>query len=326
MVEDINISDKKEESLNGEKMVNTMISLNNTVNSIIREIDFSGIIKTVTALSSTISKMLSSDYMTSIKETFAKLANAIEEAHDNPYSYLNFYDYQNSLDEFHWAWPFDISPEELKQLIEQANDEIEFDRLIASYFTKERLQNMFYIIENGLPRRHTVIFGQIKKAFYNRQYALMNTATVAIIENILGIVLKDKGCTKRKGILKPIIKYYADNYMFHDLSFLFELQMLSNNIDLIFSDYRFGSKVFIESNKKVRRHLSAHGYMFSNRRIDSIMLLNTLAAILINIDYITPFEKTVEKSKNKKLFIICTKDYVIRNRIQKITGIESLEN
>lgn len=297
-----------------------MISFSNAVSSIMREIDISGIIKTISALSSSISRILSSDYMISIKESFAKLAQEYEEAHNNPYSYINFYDYQDTLNRFHWAWPFEITPEELKNLIEQVKDEREFDRLLASYFTKARLRNMFIIIESRLSRRHRVILRQIKNAFYSRQYALMNTATVAIMDNILGIVLRDKGCNARKEILKPIIEYYADNYSFHDVDFLFELQMLSNNINLIFGDYDFGNKVIIESNKKIRRHLSVHGYMFSNSRIDSIMLLNTLAALLLNMKYILPFEKTINRNK-KKNFYIYTKDYVIRNRIQKTLEI-----
>ena len=158
-------------------------------------------------------------------------------------------------------------------------------------------------------------------AYNQGQYALINNAIFSIIDNLLSVVLKNKGRTTRKGILQPIIEYYSNNYRFADIDFIFQLQMLSNNINLIFSDYNFAETKELETHKKARRHLSAHGVKYSNRRCDSVMLLNTLTSLLDNMKYIEPFSDSLEY-KNK-MFCISAKKYVITNRIRKQVHIES---
>lgn len=99
--------------------------------------------------------------------------------------------------------------------------------------------------------------------------------------------------------------------------------MLSNNINLIFDNYDFAKNKKIDTHKKVRRHLAAHGVNYSNRRCDSVMLLNTLTSLLDNMKYIEPFSESLEY-KNKA-FYINAKKYVITNRIKKQVHIEPME-
>ena len=290
------------------------------------QIDFPRINASITAMTKQVigffSTIAVSDYMASFKEAFSSFYDKLHEAMNNPYSYINYMDYQKQLDAFHWAWPYDIQPEELKQILEQVEDEKGFDKLMLSFFSKERIEDMFAYTLECLPRKHKIIYSQIKTAYNEKQYALINNAILSIIDNLLGGILKDKGNTKRKYILNPIIEFYADNYSLADIGFIFELQMLSNNIDMIFSDVDFNKHIDLQSNKKVRRHLSAHGVMYSNKRSDSVMLLNTLAALMGNLKYITPFKNSLSYNKKKKVFMIDLKEYALKNRITKQLGIE----
>ena len=235
-----------------------------------------------------------------------------------------YMDYQKKLDTFHWAWPYGIQPEELKQIIEEAEDEKGFDKQMLSFFSKGRIDNLFSYTLNLLPRKHKIIYSQIRIAYYEEQYALINNAIFSIIDNLLGVTLIDKGKTKRNYILKPIIEFYANNYSLGNIGFIFELQMLSNNIDLIFSNINFNEHIDLESNKKVRRHLSAHGVMHSNKRSDSVMLLNTLAALVENMKYIVPFNSSLIYNIKKESFEIVMKEYVLRNRLRKQLGMETV--
>lgn len=316
---------EKKFDLNGVgDIIAAMGRAGNIINSIINSEQIKNTINIMSSFGKWVSDIVSSDYMKSVSTSFAKFGKIILDAYDNPNSIVNYYEYQKELEKFHWAWPFEISADELKMLIEQANNEKEFDRIILSFFSKDRVQKMLSYIYDNLPRKHKVIFKQIEEAYGNKHYAIVNNAVFSIIDNILSTVLKDKGCTSRKGLLLPIIDYYSDNFDIKDVCFLIQFQMLSNNIDLVFEDYDFNN-VAINTNKKVYRHLSIHGYMYSNNKVDTIMLLNTLAAVLVNRPYIIPFKNTLvrrNKGKNRK-FIINTKLYVVRNRIFKGLNILS---
>ena len=266
------------------------------------------------------SKAINSEYTKSIRDSLLAMSKAYSEAKNNPNSFINYYDYQEKLDNFHWAWPYGITAQELKTLLENVDDEKQFDNKMASFFTSERLAAMFEEIKTLLPRKHKVVFEQIVFSFDNKNYALVNNGLMSIIDNILILPLKNRGCVNRSGILHPIITFYADNYSLSKTDFLFELQMLSNNVDLLFYDYDFNKKIHIDSNKKVRRHLSTHGQKYSNNRTDAIMIFNTLWALLINIDYLSPFKRTL--IRKKKIFCVDTKDYVIVNRIYKELEIQ----
>lgn len=315
-----------------EKTISTLSQIGNIIDKFIHSEQIKNTIRVVSEFGNFVSNVASSDYMQSVKDNFIRFENAVVEANNNPDSALNYYKYQKQLKAFHWAWPFNISAEELKILVEQANNEKEFDSIIMSFFSKDRIQEMFSFISNNMPRKHKVVFNQIVEAYRNKHYVLINNALFPIIDNILGILVDDKGCVTRRGLLHPIIKFYSENYRLSDIYFIFPLQMLSNNIDLIFENSDFND-VKIKTNKKVYRHLSAHGYMYSNNRVDTIMLLNTLTALLINMPYIDPFRNAIVKKSNKnkkkkkqenkkqenleQIFDIEKCPYVIRKRIYK---------
>lgn len=325
----------------------SITSNTSAMKDIIRPIDFSGITSSLMRMHDIInhlntpllkeslfmisktvasfSTIIVSDYMKSMRESFLAIGKVFEEARNNPDSYFNYHDYQEKLDNFHWAWPYGITSQELKILLEKVENEKQFDRVMVSFFSKKRVNEMFDDMNDLLPRKHKVMFCQIVSAFESGNYALANNGLISIIDNLLIDLLKNKGCVNRKGILHPIIDFYADHYNFSDVDFLFEVQMLSNNIDLIFGDYNFGDKIKIDSNKKVRRHLSAHGYMYSNNRADVIMLMNTLIALLVNIVYFKPFRGTLIRDKKTKLFIIVTSPYVVINRIGKELDVKKGE-
>lgn len=60
--------------------------------------------------------------------------------------------------------------------------------------------------------------------------------------------------------------------------------VLNDNINVIYETVDFNKRIKIKTNKKVRRNPSQHGKYFSNRKIDTIMLLNTVYYLLIVMD------------------------------------------
>ena len=79
-------------------------------------------------------------------------------------------------------------------------------------------------------------------------------------------------------MFKPIIENLDENI--DDRMLVLEVMILSNNIDIIYEDISFTQKIVINTNKKTRRNPCQHGQAFSNRKIDTLMLLNTMYYLL----------------------------------------------
>ncbi len=311
----IKISSKENNSSYSESIAQISESVRIIGQTLSKMFGYDNTVSDLKKLGETLAKLASTAYMSSVKEAINSIVASAYEAEKNPNSYFNYVKYRKLLREFHWAWLFNITPEELKLLLEKANNEEEFDELAASFFDDGKIQSMFSFITEMLPRRHRVMFKQVKFAFNNKCYALVNSSVMSIIDNLLSVVIKNKGRSTRKEILNPIIKFYFDNYRLGDIGFAIEISILSNNIDLLFDDYSFGGRINVGTHKKVRRHLSLHGVKYSNQRIDSIMVLNTLATLMKNMKYLKPFENSLIY-KGKK-FLINLNEKAIYKRINK---------
>lgn len=59
---------------------------------------------------------------------FQDIITAWQEILNNPNSVINYTNYENKLDNFHWAWPFQFDASAIKELTETVNDEKDFDK------------------------------------------------------------------------------------------------------------------------------------------------------------------------------------------------------
>lgn len=213
---------------------------------------------------------------------------------------LSFSKYELDLKNYNWAFPYFIDVEELHSILKSVSDEKEFDVIINNKCTNKILYFILEQIQEIIPDRHKILIRQIKKNISLKNYIIINNALLSIIDNCLSFYLEDKGCVSRKEFFKPIIEIYDGLEVNSNTFFVFELVMLSNNIDFIFDSIDFNN-VIIDSHKEIRRHTSIHGFKYSNKRIDSIMLINTLMSLLNISKFISPFEKSlVYDRKNKK--------------------------
>lgn len=270
--------------MNEEQMRNAITiatELSNAVVRITNNISHSllNLIENLKPVINQVSKIMTTEFMTGFSNALRNFAEQIQLAENNPNSYFNYMYYQEDLDNMHWAWPYEIEAEELKYLLENAHSEKEFDALMRKFFKPEKIEKMIGEMLLSLPNRHQMMLKQAKNAFDRGDYAIANNALMSIIDNLLSEYILNKGQNKRVGILVPMIEYYK-GFPLRKVDFIFELYMLSNNIDFIFQDYRFNESIKIETNKKVRRHPSLHGVKYSNKRTDALLLLNTLVNLI----------------------------------------------
>lgn len=232
---------------------------------------------------------------------FKDLADLIEKAQKNPDSLINWCNYSKKLSEYLWTIPFDISSRNLKEIFELINSEKEFDDYMKKYFTKTKINELFESIENNLPIKHKIMFKQVKKAFLHNSYSLAIVGIMSIIDELCSYFLIDKGCNGRQNLFEPIIKDLDDRGA--DKFSILGLMILSENLNVIYESVEFNEKIKINTHKKARRNPSQHGRSFSNRKVDAIMLLNTMFNLLIIQKELKHYKNKLYKNRNKEFYI-----------------------
>ncbi|MCI9083658.1 MAG: hypothetical protein HFI70_15595 [Lachnospiraceae bacterium] len=202
------------------------------------------------------------------------------------------------MERFYWVWPYGITGEKLKNIIEKCQTENDFDKEMQRYFSRQRMQNIFEDTYNRLPKHHKMLFKQAEHSYWRRDYAIANNALMSIIDNLLKNYMYYSGNTKRKGVMEPMVDYYG-GFTPREVPFYLRMEMLSHCINFIFQRHDFSNAIHIETNKKANRHTAVHGFKYSNKRIDTILLINTVYEILYHKKYMKPFEGTIKiKGKN----------------------------
>ena len=227
-------------------------------------------------LLSNINSLLSRLYIPKVTNCLSSIGFSFLKSIKDPHSFASYCNYDEKLGDYHWSFPYYVTIEELYSLLESINNEKEFDDRMLCIFNNDKLFEMIDIIIKTIPKHHVTMLKQIKIGISTNSYLLVNNALLSIIDNCLSIYLENKGRLKRQGIFKPIINVFEKCYIKTIPEFYFNLNILSNNIDWLFEDYDFGKKIEIGSNKKIRRHPALHGVKYSNKRIDTVMLLNNL--------------------------------------------------
>ena len=92
--------------------------------------------------------------------------------------------------------------------------------------------------------------------------------------------------------------------------------ILSENLNVIYENIEFNEKIKIDTHKKARRNPSQHGRLFSNRKIDAIMLLNTMFNLLTVQKELKYYKNKLYKKK--KFYIPNNKERkIIKNKIKE---------
>ncbi|MDE7422106.1 MAG: hypothetical protein K2N51_00150 [Lachnospiraceae bacterium] len=228
-----------------------------------------------------------------ISTPFQKFNELYEKAEAEPNSVINHLKYEKTLEGFYWAWPYCITGEKIKNILEKCQAENDFDKEMQKYFSRQRMQNIFKDTYNGLPRHHRMLFKQVEHSYWRRDYAIANNALMSIIDNLLKKYMFHSGNIRRKGIMEPMTNYYG-RFTPKEVPFYLRMEMLSHCINFIFQRYDFSNTIHIETNKKANRHIAVHGLKYSNKRIDTILLINTIYEILYHQKYMKPFEGTIK--------------------------------
>lgn len=252
------------------------------------------------------------------------LSISLEEAKNNPDSLLSWMNYYNRMSEFFWIMPYKITTEELHEILKSVTTEKEFDQYINRYFNKCKVDMLIEDIRNMLSNKNQrKVFEQIIIAYRSRSYALASIGITTMIDNFLSYYLIDKGCTSRLKLFEPIIKDLGLKKENSDFSFI--VMMVNSNINLLYEQIEFNNKISIKTNKKSRRNPISHGKSYSYKKIDTIMLLNTMYYLLLIQNELKKYKNSLYRNSHKKEFYIPEKDEKIKI-IEKIRSKKEEKN
>lgn len=242
----------------------------------------------------------------SISPALKALAISLEEARNNPDSVLSWMNYYDRLSEFFWIMPYKITTEELHEILQNVGTEKEFDQYIIRYFNKAKVDSLIVDIREMLSNNsQRKVYDQIVTAYRSKSYALASIGITTMIDNSLSYYLIDKGCTARIKLFEPIINELELKRDNSDFSFI--VMMVNSNINLLYEQIEFNNKISINTNKKSRRNPISHGKSYSYKKIDTIMLLNTLYYLLVIQNKLKKYKGSLLYKRNKKEFYIATK-------------------
>lgn len=252
-----------------------------------------------------------------INPYFKELSEKIETAKKDLHSFLSWLNYYKKLSEYFWIYPYDMQSEKLYTILEKVNNEKEFDNYISKYFSKEKVKELFSELEKNIPRKHKIVLKQIEIAYNSKSYVLANVGLISIIDDLLSFYIYDKGCPIRLNLFNPIIEQLKKEKTDIDED-LFLIMIANNYITNLYDNIEFNEKIEIKTNKKTRRHTCAHGKFYSNKRIDSIMLLNAIYYLLIT--------QEILKIYKNKLFYDNKNGFYIPRKGEKKQAIERVKN
>lgn len=235
-----------------------------------------------------------------INPYFYEIAEKIRKAEENPDSLLNWIEYSEKLEKYFWTFPFEMKSEELKYVLQNVNSEKEFDKYMLKYFSKAKISKLEKSILEMLPHKHKIMFKQIMNSFYNKNYGIANLGITAIIDDLCTYFLEDKGCSSRKDLFLPIIEKVDDGS--NDVFEVIPLVIINANINVLYESIDFRKRITLSTHKTARRNPGQHGKKFSNKRLDTIMLLNTIYYILVVIEKFSKYKDKVIRVGNEKEF------------------------
>jgi len=243
-----------------------------------------------------------SSFYNPIRDAAKQFSETITKQLENPESVLSYFKYFEALSNFFWVMPYKITPEQIHELIKENHTEKEFDAFMLKHFSDSLLNELFKEIEIALPKRHVVLFKQCIRSFNRKDYAICSIGLYSIIDDLTSYYVKDKDCTSRIGLFKPIV----NDVMERDYSCEFEMMdfvllMMDRNIDDLYARIVFTEKTNVPKNKDTNRNTSVHGKYCSNKRESDLMLFNSIYWLLGLQTYLSNYKNKLKKKKIFKL-------------------------
>lgn len=247
---------------------------------------------------------LQNSYKKLLTTTIQNLRDTLEECRNNPDSLLSWMDYRKMMKDVFWIYPYKIEPNELKNILKQNLNEKDFDKYMKKHFKKNIVEELANETLKLMQKNHQTMYRQAINAYFEKSYSLCNNGLISIIDDLTSYFMSDKGASARKGLFVPIVNeiYSLDTNKLKTAHFI--LMMISENIDMLYTNTDFNSNIKPNNAKGINRHSTIHGKYYSNKKESSLMLLNTIYYLLQTIKNFKQFKNKLKYDKKNKQFEI----------------------
>lgn len=185
--------------------------------------------------------------------------------------------YRKKLEQYHWVIPYGMEYLELNKILSESNTQDDFYNKLLNYFNDNIVNDIFDKIINLEINEHREMINQIRKSYFENYFSLINCSIISLIDYNLMFYLKDKRNLKRQKLADELINQTKteSGYFFSK----YELNIVLNFIKFLFNKLDFNN-IILSEEQLLNRHLSQHGFLSSNKKIDSLLLINVLYYLL----------------------------------------------
>lgn len=180
------------------------------------------------------------------------------------------------LEANYWVIPFEYNYEKLNELATYKTDK-EFNNFILDYFNDDRVKRIVAKIKDEfLEGDKKTLIEQIERAYFNKDYAICITSLITLLDGLtLSLITEDSAQqhTSYKAIYS-MVEYMGEKPI-NEFGYILYLKVrILNN----FYSKLFKTEITLKNNEKkiLSRHLTSHGVVYLNSKIDVLRLLNAI--------------------------------------------------
>ena len=180
------------------------------------------------------------------------------------------------LKEFYWVIPYNMTNEELNELVHMENID-EFNNFIINYFDKLKIEKIILDISNNFEKEDKKeIIKQVQIAMENKLYAMCITTLMTVLDGLTLELLNPISTYQHKSheAIGAMLEYINEAPL-SDFGYEIYLRVciLNNFYSILYADER---KLKDNDKDTLSRHLNSHGVKYLNNILDSLRLLNAI--------------------------------------------------
>lgn len=193
-----------------------------------------------------------------------------------------------------WVIPFEYEYKNIKKLTDLSNKD--FNNEMLKYFNKSRVNRLITnCIKNETKKDKKKILRQVKQNYTLGNYSICNVALITYLDSLsLKFIDSSSRCQhKSHEVVNNIHQYYEE----HDTYQMYlKAEVLKNFYDILYDNE---NNLKNSNSKTLNRHLASHGTIYSDKKIDTLRLLNAIWYIQSFTEETDFIDKFIYESKGR---------------------------
>lgn len=194
-----------------------------------------------------------------------------------------------------WVIPYEYEYKNLNSLTKLTKND--FEKKMIKYFTKSKINRLFSeCIKKEVNTDKKQLLRQVKQNYFLGNYSICLASLITYVDS-LTLQLVDDNSTKQHTSYK-VVDSLHDYYLSHDTYQMFlKIEVLKNFYDKL---YKNDEQLKNPQSNIINRNLISHGSKYSNKKIDTLRIINAIWYIQSIIEETNLLDMFVYDNKNKQ--------------------------